>query len=469
MKPFNVSVDGAVTLSKIFKTIADETGYSLVVDNDIDTIYTTELTNFSYSGRTLNDFITYTEKAKNIFIKVDHENKTISLSKYSVLFYDLPIAVPNIDVSSSIVSTQDGGSSSGSSSGSSTSSSSGGGSDGSSGNSNKISSSTNFKLDVYQDLENYLAMILTKVDTSKDIKDDKSKINTFYIQRGINKLIVRTDFATASVVNEAVADFIDSMRQQVDVTLTVYTVKLNNAHKYGINWNFIQQNIETGISAGFKAGYTPPMTVANDAPSILSFSKDFGNGVGMSTVLNNVNNFGKIEDVQSFSVSTINNVPVTQSITNNVSYLKSLTRTVSTFNAGNNDVIYTTETGNVNSGIFLYIHPKILKKTDEIMLNLSPTFTTLNSLNKITYGTSGDYIQVPDKSSKVFNNNIIVKDKEKIIITGIILDTKNSTYEGMDPTANNTLGAINALTGDNGSTSDRYEVFIVVSANMKKY
>jgi hypothetical protein len=446
---FELNGNQKLTLNQILMLISEETGYNLIIKSDVYEKVLTKQLSLNFKTKTIKEFINYIEKALNIYVDVNHVNKELILSQYKTFFYDLPIATSNFKTSAIV---KNGNTSSGGAS---------------------LNTETKFSLDIYKDLEMYLNEILEIEEESNskvvsniesDTNNDES-VNSFFIQRTINKIVIKVKRDKYELVNKVIADFISNIKTQVDLNMTVYTVTLNDKSEYGINWNFMNELLKNGgsLKATSGKGIISPNDFSGNAPSILSYTQNFSNGLGLSMVLNNIHHFGKIKDINSFSVSTMNNMPITQAITSEESYLKSLTKTVSETNR--NDVTFSTETDKVKSGIFLYMHPKVLKNTKEVLLNIIPTFSKLQELKKIQYGPSGEFIQVPSKTEKVFNNNIIIKDNEKIIITGIILNKDNKEYEGLLPVKGNLF--TDMLTGQTRKGKQREEIFIVVSAKIK--
>ncbi len=261
---------------------------------------------------------------------------------------------------------------------------------------------------------------------------------------------------------DAIAKYLDDLNrnlsQQVAIKVEVLDVRLTESFNLGINWDAIVHALNTSFTvAGNLASATTlnPLELNNSSTSAIS-SFIIGNGKHQ-TFIQALNLQGKVQVVTNPQVVTMNNQIASIRITNDTSYVKS----VSTTNTPDSGTTSSITPGTVTDGFTLYILPKI--QGDQIFMQLSSTLSDLRSITKQDNAPANTNqnnlssfvaIQTPTLSQKVFNQRTKLKTGDTLIVAG---------YRRVrDETSTAKLFEVEAL-GSKGSESENIETLVLIT------
>ena len=185
---FDVDISGEGSLAKVFERIGAATGYEIYVDSDLDDEFNCKIERFVFRGKTMMDFIRYVEKAKNVFIDVDFENKKLEISRYRTDTIELPV-YNRRDVTNLVLSSDKG------------------------------YSETVSTASPYEDLKKYLSVTV----------DGKC---SFFINSSLNRLVMKTDRKHYVDVMKAVDDYVSTMSIPIKISVRTYDVKVPTAYVF---------------------------------------------------------------------------------------------------------------------------------------------------------------------------------------------------------------------------------------------
>lgn len=461
-KNFELNYDGSsVNAKTILKNISQSTSYSLIYNKNVLDAFNEDM-KMEFHGNTLNNLVDYISEYYNVNIAVDHKHKTINVSKYNYMVFDIIVPTANLNLDKTMTS----------------------GSGGEGFGTGSIKTSSNNNIDIYGELEQYLSLLVKQdpsiINEARDMNE-----NTFFIQRSTGKIFVNADPKTLDKVTEIIDEYKSNLETTISVSVAIYTVELNDGSQYGIDWQAISNSANGFLTAGTSSnlltindnngtpsGNQVSTVLPTDTAAKTGFvgaSKITGGGkIGVNGVLSMAGEYGEISDVSKFNISLINNFPVTQVISEKVPYLSEIKNEIVAGKDGANDTIVTTPTfESVDSGIFFYINAKTFKDSDKIMIDMSPQFSKLQGFETIAYG-AGESSSQPKTIVETFNNNIVINDGDKVILTGIITDKEEKGYLGMDPSGGGMFKGLDMLTGQSSTARKKKEIFIILEASKNK-
>lgn len=254
------------------------------------------------------------------------------------------------------------------------------------------------------------------------------------------KVVVTPATGTVTVddtppVLEKVAAFIkdqnSALKRQVLLNVRVLTVELNDSDSYGINWDMVYKNISTG--AGVALQSVSGLAAGN---SSLAFNIVRTNGLwdGTKVMLEALSKQGRVSQVTSASIVTINNQPAPLQVGRQRSYLASSTTTIGTAGSGNTTTL---QPGVISTGFSMSVLPHILD-SEKLMLQYSADISALVGIATVTSGQSS--IQTPEVDTRNFLQRVLMNNGETLVLTGFEQFGANGGKQGIGSPDNVLLG-----------------------------
>lgn len=264
-------------------------------------------------------------------------------------------------------------------------------------------------------------------------KGIEDSLNTMISEDG--KLTVTPSTGTITVddtptVLARVGKFIDeqneALSRQVVINVKVLSVDLRSSDQYGINWNEVYKR-----AVGLE--YITRFDVAAES-STLTYSVFGGGASGSNALLSALSEEGKVSQVTSASIMTINNQPAPIQVGNKLAYLASSTLTRGT--SGTGDTI-TLQPGEVVSGFNMSVLPHILD-SKKMMLQYAVDLSALKGMQSIAaLGTS---IQLPEVDTRNFLQRVIINSGDTLVISGFEQFDSSGEGQGVGHPRNALLG-----------------------------
>ncbi len=301
------------------------------------------------------------------------------------------------------------------------------------------------QLSVWEDLRNSLSKLV-------------SPEGQYMISEATTTVTVHDHPDNVDAIGKYLDDLNKTLSQQVAIKVEVLDVRLTESFNMGINWDAVIHALNTSFtlsSSLASATVLNPLELNNSSTSAIS-SFIIGDGKHQ-TFINALNLQGKVQVVTNPQVVTMNNQIASIRITNDTSYVKS----VSTTNTPDSGTTSSITPGTVTDGFTLYILPKI--QGDKVFMQLSSTLSDLLSITKQDNApanvptnqlNSFVAIQTPTLTQKVFNQRTRLKSGDTLIVAG---------YRRVkDQTANAKLFEVEAL-GAKGSESQNIETLVLIT------
>lgn len=305
-------------------------------------------------------------------------------------------------------------------------------------------SSLQAQLSVWEDLRNGLNKLISP--------DGK-----FMISEATTTVTVRDHPDNIDSVGRYLDDLNHELSQQVAIKVEVLDVELNQTFNMGINWDAVVQtmNSKFQLLGNLANATTIPATLLTDGTT--SPIASFVIGKDKQSMINALDQQGKVHIVTNPQVVTMNNQMASIRITNDTSYVKSVS-TTQTPDAGTTSSI---TPGTVTDGFTLYVLPKI--QGDKVFMQITSTLSDLVSINKadnappgtdLTDNKTFTAIQTPSLAQKMFNQRTALRSGETLIVAG---------YRRVrDQTSSAKFFEVDAL-GGKGSDSKNIETLILIT------
>jgi type IVB pilus formation R64 PilN family outer membrane protein len=268
-------------------------------------------------------------------------------------------------------------------------------------------SSLQAQLSVWEDLRNGLSKLV-------------SPDGRFMISESTTTVTVRDHPDNIDAIGHYLDDLNKTLSQQVAIKVEVLEVDLNQNYNMGIDWDAI---VRTFTNFQLRAAES---TATQIMPTIFT-----GGSSGLAsfiigkhehkTFINALDVQGRVHIVTNPQVVTMNNQMASIRITNDTSYVKSVS-TTQTPEAGTTSSI---TPGTVTDGFTLYVLPKI--QGDKIYMQISSTLSDLVAINKadnaptntnVQNTTTYTAIQTPSLAQKRFNQRTALHSGETLIVAG---------------------------------------------------
>lgn len=233
-----------------------------------------------------------------------------------------------------------------------------------------------------------------------------------------------------------------ALSRQVAINVRVLAVELTNKDQFGINWDAIYKNVASNIGFEF---YGVTANVIEGGMGLTLSAADSGNShlSSASAFITALSEQGRVTQVTSASLTTLNNQPAPLQVGKQTSYLASSSS--STAGASGN-ITTTLQPGVVTTGFSMNLVPHILD--DERLLlqyavNLSelknsadgkmPEFSSGSGLN-------ASKIQVPEVNTRNFLQRVVLNSGDMMAVAGFEQTGMNGVMEGVGNPENLALG-----------------------------
>ncbi|MGP0148056.1 PilN family type IVB pilus formation outer membrane protein [Pseudomonas oryzihabitans] len=214
-----------------------------------------------------------------------------------------------------------------------------------------------------------------------------------------------------------------SITQQVLFNVKVFEVTLTDSDQLGLNWAAVYKSLNT------KWGLSLSNTVSGISTSATSASIGIVNTAdsawaGSNAIVQALAEQGRVSNVRSPSVTTLNLQPAPLQIGNVQGYLAS-SQTTTTASVGSSTSL---TPGTITSGFNMTLLPRVLEH-DELLLMVSinmsskPTFQTFTS--------NGSSVQLPDYDAKSLSPKVKLRSGQTLILSGFEELSENAKKSGV--------------------------------------
>jgi type IVB pilus formation R64 PilN family outer membrane protein len=254
---------------------------------------------------------------------------------------------------------------------------------------------------------------------SSILADIQNNVKAMLSTAPAGRLFLSTSTGTLTVTDrpevlDRVQAYLDStnrsISQQVLFNVKVFEVTLNDTDQLGVNWaavyrslsnkwNLSLANVVPGISTSAISG---SVGIVNTSSSALA---------GSNVIIQALAEQGRVSNVRSPSVTTLNLQPAPLQIGNVKGYVAA-SSTTNTASVGSSTAL---TPGTITSGFNMTLLPRVMDR-DELMLMISINMSSKPTFQTFTSNSSS--IQVPDYDAKSLSPKVKLKSGQTLILSG---------------------------------------------------
>lgn len=256
------------------------------------------------------------------------------------------------------------------------------------------------------------------------------------------KVAVSPSTGTVSVTDtprvlEQVASFVReqnaALGRQVSVNVRVLSVEVNDGDNYGINWNAVYNNLTDNVA--FKVTSALPVAASAAQFVVQTSTPSAGNwGAASGAIISALSTQGRVSELTSATLVTLNNQPAPVNVGRQISYLASS----STTQAANAGTTTSLTPGQVQTGFSMVLIPHIIDGK-EILIQSSVNLSSLLQMATITSG--GSSIQSPDISTSNFIQRVRMMSGDTLVMAGFDQDKLSAVSNGVGEAKNTLFGS----------------------------
>ena len=241
-------------------------------------------------------------------------------------------------------------------------------------------------------------------------------------------------------VLDKVAEYLEeqnrSLNRQVSVHVRVLSVELDEGETYGIQWDLVYARL-AGASP-YSIGLSTAAVTAEGVGNLVltAPTNSASRWAGSQAMISALSTQGRVTELTSASVVTLNNQPVPVNVGRRVSYLAA-SATSQTANVGSTTSL---TPGTVSTGFSMTLVPHIIDG-QELLLQYAIDLSSLLAIKTISSG--GSSIEAPDVSTSSFLQRVRLKSGETLVVAGFDQDNLSAVAQGVGHPENTLMGQRN--------------------------
>lgn len=246
-----------------------------------------------------------------------------------------------------------------------------------------------------------------------------------------------------------------SLGKQVVVNVKVLSVDVSNSKSYGINWDSVYKSLSKDYGFSFATSFVPTNAGASDLALNVISSGDNARWSGTSAMVRALSSQGKVSQVTSAAVTTLNNQPVPVNVGRQIAYLASSTSTET--ETGTSTSL---QPGMINTGFSMNLVPHI-QDGDQLLLQYAIDLSSLKSIYTVESGDSS--IQTPEIESRKFMQRVKLNSGDTLVVAGFEQTNNDTDQSGIGSAANALFG------GGMNASRDRNALVILIQPVVVDY
>lgn len=230
-----------------------------------------------------------------------------------------------------------------------------------------------------------------------------------------------------------------ALGRQVVVNVRVLAVDLSNSDSYGINWNVVYNSLSQNFGWTLNNAFAPEVGASSLALKILgtagaATNSNIKSWAGSEAMIDALSKQGRVSQVTSASVTTLNNQPAPIQVGRQTSYLASSTTTIGTAGAPSTTTL---QPGLITTGFSMNLVPHMLDG-GRLLLQYAVDLSSLLNLATVTSG--GSSIQTPEIETRNFLQRVMLNSGDTLVVTGFEQSSMSGNMQGVGDASNTALG-----------------------------
>lgn len=235
---------------------------------------------------------------------------------------------------------------------------------------------------------------------------ETSSGNAVAVNRLAGTIMVTADVQTLRKVEDYLSSVKRIMNRQVLIEAKIIEVNLNDAFKFGIDWNYVSGDVNLSTSA-----FTNVISATSPYFRLAVTDNRF------SPVLKALETQGNVRILSNPRINIMNGQTALLTVGQNQSFISKVETTTTTTAGSAPITTYTVETSSVLSGMMIGMLPTI-NEQGEISITVTPITSNLVSLKEQAIG--GSSISLPVVDLREMSTTVKVRDGQMIILGGLI-------------------------------------------------
>lgn len=250
---------------------------------------------------------------------------------------------------------------------------------------------------------------------------EPAKGSRFIFNPGTGTLIV----TSSKEVQAQVRDYLDvenkKLRQMVNVTFDVYSVKVNDKSATGMDWSVIFNS----LASNYGAKIISPSSLVEAGAGTFSYAKIGDDLAGSTAILSAMRQFGNSVQHRPISITTLNGKWDTKTRLSSTGYLKETTPGVASASGAAGAPGLKTDV--ITTGDQFSVLPMMMQD-NAVMLKYNIALSDLLGLFDVTVGSGATLqkVQTPRVDSVSASSNVLLNPGETVMITGLSRNVASS-------------------------------------------
>ena len=308
----------------------------------------------------------------------------------------------------------------------------------------------------WEKLKEHLSDIL-KIDEDYD-----SKINNILVDRDAAIVTITATKRQFQKVDEYLKKVESRMHSQVMIESYLIELTYENSKDRGVDWSNLSATLKPNFSYLSKSGANEAVDTTLNVSGLHSGLLTFGAEFSPTGLISFLDGYGDVEVLSNPKVLTLNNQPAVINVGKQLSYL---------YQDGSVEIgdgaSPTYELGSVFVGLTLNIIPEITEDNHIIMRVNPVTSELLNEDTSTSSSTSSDFRTMPpDTRIKQMSSIVKVKDKQRVVIGGLI--EKREDNENSKVPVLGDIPLLGKLFSHEGKSIQKTELFILIIPTLIK-
>lgn len=306
---------------------------------------------------------------------------------------------------------------------------------------------------------NIQAQISVWNDLESTIKSMLSNNGKVIVSQSTTSITVHDTPDRVKAIGNYIKQVNNNLSQQVMIKVEVLDIDLHKDFNYGINWALAARFAESK-SFIFNGNFSQPVSISplSGGASAIGAGISSGGSNPSEVLINALSQQGDVSVATEPTIVTTNDQVASINLVSQVGYLAKISNTSSSDQQQGGQTQTTITPGQVSTGLTLYILPKIID--GKVYMQLSSDLSNLKEIRDLySEGSDSDptkdaqKIQVPDITSKEFNQRSIVKSGTTLILAGF--------KQMSNQTAGSKMFGISALGGKGAQQEDQETIVLV--------
>ena len=259
-------------------------------------------------------------------------------------------------------------------------------------------------------------------DIQKTVSAMLSTAGRLDISQSTSTVTVQDSPLNVERIAEYIKNYNKALSLRVTLHMKILEVQLNQQHQFGIDWNLVYKGLSlggmTGNTVSSITGFAANAAQQQNDTGIAT-SKSLSDWSGTTAFINALDGQGKTSIIDEPTVTTLNNSPSTISITDKKAYIKS-TQVTTTGSGSDATSQYSINPDNIETGLKMTLVPHI--QGDKVYLSIDGSLSSLQSIETKSFGQKGQSqyeVQLPETTSKDFNQRVMAFNKHLIVLSGL--------------------------------------------------